>query len=328
MQNDRAVSPAEIISYLKLPNVNSTLARRNAQLIEEVRKRGVDFSLQEVEKELREAGANNALIEAIRKKSLPTNPTPTNPIKQIQNPLGMEFVLIPSGWFTMGSLKGADDEKPVHKVTINYEFYMGKYEVTIGEWKKVMGDLPQELRSANAKFKESDLQPVIYVSWFDAKEFVAKMNAKNDGFEYRLPSEAEWEYACRAGTTTEFAFGNSLGLGRANYNDNYPYPNNLQGPNPEKTVEVKSYRPNAWGLYNMHGNVWEWVEDIYNPSYTGLPTDGTPNLTIGDPKARVLRGGSWLDVGSGYLRSAIRNSLGPSARLSGGVGIRLVARAN
>jgi formylglycine-generating enzyme required for sulfatase activity len=327
-QGDPPVSSEEILSYLKLPNVNSTLLRRNEQLVEQVKKRGLDFSLSaEIEKEMRKAGASEALIKAVRQKSLPVTPA-TASLKQITNSIGMEFVMVPAGSFMMGSDKGNVDERPIHKVTLDYDFYIGKYEITIGQWKKVMGEMPDELKKANPKFRESDNQPVIYVTWNDAKEFIARLNARNDGFEYRLPSEAEWEYACRAGTKTEFAFGNSLGLGRANYNDDYPYPNEVKGKNLERTVEVGSYEPNAWGLYNMHGNVWEWVEDVYADNYNSpeLPVDGSPNLAVGDTKVRVLRGGSWLDVGSSSLRSAIRLNLSSASRYGGGAGFRLIAR--
>ena len=326
-----------------------TLAARNKYIANRVSQTGASFPLTaEREQDLREAGATDELIEAIRQNSppipTPTKSTPTpktsTPVstptpkstptvsgKEMKNSIGMEFVKIPSGSFMMGGDK-FDGEKPVHKVTINYEFYMGKYEVTVGEWEKVMGDVPAELKSADAKFRESDYQPIIYVSWNDAQEFIKKLNAKNDGYEYRLPSEAEWEYAARAGTTTKFAFGNDLSSNQANFNGNYPYGNAAKGKYLKKTVEVGSYKPNDSGLYDMHGNVWEWVEDVYSSSYNfrALPTNGSANMSVGDLDSRVLRGGSWYNYGDD-LRSAYRYGYAPAERLNF-IGFRLVARAS
>ncbi len=194
---------------------------------------------------------------------------------------------------------------------------MGKYEVTIGEWKKVMGDIPGLLKSDDVKFRESDLQPIIYVSWDDAKAFIDKLNENKDGFEYSLPSEAQWEYAARGGTETEFAFGDTL----------LPTQANCSESKLEKTMEVGFYKPNGFGLYDMHGNVWEWVEDIYSRSYAfrALPTDGSANLSLGDSKYRVRRGGSWSSDGND-CRSAYRNWNEPETR-NFNFGLRVVARA-
>ncbi len=316
------------------------------KILNDVRQRKVDFPLtKENETLLRNEGATDELIETIRENSppLPTpiptpkpistpvstptpapKSTPTVSGKEFKNSIGMEFVKIPSGSFIMGSEKGTINEKPVHKVTINYEFYLGKYEVTIGEWKKVMGDIQAELKSADGKFRESDYQPIMYVSWNDAQEFIKKLNAKNDGYEYRLPSEAEWEYAARAGTTTEFAYGMELHRDQANF-----VSPDAKGKFLEKTVEVGSYQPNAWGLYDMHGNVWEWVEDLYSTSYNfrSLPTDGSANTSVGDSNYRVLRGGAWSSL-SLACRSAHRWGLDPTFRYTtyGVGGFRLVAR--
>lgn len=251
-----------------------------------------------------------------------------------KNSIGMELVYIPAGEFMMGSESGKSDQKPVHKVTIKEGFWMGKYEVSIGEWKKLMGNIPKELNNAEAKFKESDDQPVIYVSWIDAKEFITKLNAKNDGFEYGLPSEAQWEYAVRAGTNTKFAFGDSLDTKQFN--------------NSDKTTPVGSYKPNVWGLYDMHGNVAEWVEDIYAYYDTSLK-DESPNIGITYWSERIIRGGSYnalVRIG-GYnpefdddkrvtrlkvkneitptLESAYRDSIAPDKRLKT-VGFRVMAR--
>jgi formylglycine-generating enzyme required for sulfatase activity len=241
----------------------------------------------------------------------------------IMNSIGMQLAWIPSGSFMMGSpaseANRSNDEGPQRLVTIGQGFWMGRYEVTQGQYEAVMGTNPSAFKTCGRDC------PVEQVSWNDAKEFISRLNARNDGFVYSLPSEAEWEYAARAGTTTAFAFGNSLSSTQANFDGNYPYGNAPKGPYLERTTKVGSYRPNAWGLYDMHGNVWEWAEDIYQDSYTGLPTDGSANTTRGDSSFRLLRGGSWGSLG-GSSRSAYRGSNNLTYRnLS--LGFRVVARA-
>jgi formylglycine-generating enzyme required for sulfatase activity len=261
--------------------------------------------------------------------------SPPNPGTVVKNSIGMEMIWVPSGEFMMGSTDAeldeagtklnagitSVDEKPKHKVIFRQGFWMGKYEVTIGQWKAVMGDIPEVLKRADySKFRESDYQPIVYVSWENAKEFIAKLNAKNDGFEYSLPSEAQWEYAARAGTTTIFSFGDSFSTSQANcasFSDTF-----FRNP-----VEVGSYKPNPWGLYDMHGNVFELTEDYYSSSYRSLPTDGTANTVMGnypgDP-LRVMRGGTW---GGHFLgcRSAARNNTGQKTPAFQ-VGFRVVAQ--
>jgi len=241
----------------------------------------------------------------------------------ITNSIGMQLAWIPSGSFMMGSpaseANRSNDEGPQRLVTIARGFWMGRYEVTQGQYEAVMGTNPSNFKNCGKDC------PVEQVSWNDAKEFISRLNARNDGFVYSLPSEAEWEYAARAGTTTAFAFGNSLSSTQANFDGNYPYGNAPKGPYLERTTKVGSYRPNAWGLYDMHGNVWEWAEDIYQDSYTGLPTDGSANTTRGDSSFRLLRGGSWYIVGLN-ARSADRYRIILTYR-SFSLGFRVVARA-
>jgi formylglycine-generating enzyme required for sulfatase activity len=245
----------------------------------------------------------------------------------MKNDIGMEFSWIPSGSFMMGSplseAERKNNEGPQRLVTIAQDFWMGRHPVTQGQYEAVMG-----VEMNFSQFKSKDY-PVGTVSWDDAKAFISKLNAMNDGFVYSLPTEAEWEYAARAGTTTAFAFGDSLSSTEANFEGNYPYGNAPKGPFLGRTSKVGSYPPNAWGLYDMHGNIWEWVEDIFNKDgYAGLPTDGSANTTRGDSSLRVLRGGSWLDRGE-HARSAYRNWYTPLVRFAfygGGHGIRVVAR--
>ena len=244
--------------------------------------------------------------------------TTTRPGALVRNRLGMELVYIPAGSFLMGSpsseVAREPDEGPRHLVTIGEGFYMGRYEVTQAQWRALMGRDP-------SYFKRCGRCPVEGVSWHDARAFIRKLNARSGRFTYRLPTEAEWEYACRAGTTTPFAFGSSLSSGQANFNG-FPYGGAAEGVNRRRTTPVGSFRPNAWGLYDMHGNVWEWCEDWHNYSYDGAPADGSAWLGGGLRRFRVLRGGSLKDRGY-YLRSAERGGAAPDSR--GYYGFRVVA---
>ena len=187
---------------------------------------------------------------------------------------------IAPGNFEMGSSDGDADEKPVLKVNISHEFEIAKTEVTQGQWKAVMGSLPEKLF-----FKKCGNNcPVENVSWNDVQEFIAKLNAQS-GKQYRLPSEAEWEYACRAGATQRYCGGD-------NPDDLVWYGNEKVGKSPHP---VATRKPNAWGLYDMSGNVWEWVEDCYQNRYSEAQRDGRSH-TSGQCEARVLRGGSWSNA--------------------------------
>ncbi len=200
--------------------------------------------------------------------------------EQSLDPLsGMTFVSIPAGSFMMGSNDGDGDEKPVHPVEIR-PFRMMTTEVTQKMWVEVMGSNP-------SNFKGDDL-PVEQVSWNDCQDFIKKLNQRDPGKGYRLPSEAEWEYACRAGTTTTYNLGDSESdLGRGAWH------NSNSG---SKTHPVGQKTPNTWGLYDLHGNVWELCEDWYHGSYTGAPSDGSA-WVAGGGTSRVLRGGYWGSLG-------------------------------
>jgi formylglycine-generating enzyme len=220
----------------------------------------------------------------------------------------LELVWCPPGTFTMGSsmaerraavaaggkMEDYKDETQ-HKVTLTKGFWLGKHEVTQRQWQSVMGKNPSWSKSAGLD------APVEQVSWNDCQEFVKKLNAPA-GHEYRLPTESEWEYACRAGTTTAFHYGDGLDSSQANFDGLYPFGNGRKGEYRETTVKVGSFRPNAWGLYDMHGNVWEWCQDWYGDYPSGAVTDPTGT---GAGRLRVLRGGSWNNFAR-YCRSAIR----------------------
>ena len=197
----------------------------------------------------------------------------------------MDFVLIKPGSFMMGSKNGLlEDERPVHKVTITKPFYMGVYEVTQAQWKALMGD--------NPFYFKGDALPVEQVSWEDCQRFLAKLNQRaGQGRICRLPTEAEWEYACRAGSTSDYCFGDDDRLG-----DYAWYPRNSG----YKTHPVGQKKPNAWGLYDMHGNVWEWCSDWYDAAYYA-ESPGKDPKGPSTGQERVVRGGSWfLTVESAY----------------------------
>jgi len=199
-----------------------------------------------------------------------------------------EMVVIPGGSFVMGSEKNAD-EKPPHTVYIR-SFLMGRIEITQKQWRDVMGSNPSRFTACGPEC------PVENVSWDEVQQFIVKLNQKT-GQKYRLPSEAEWEYAARAGTTTEWSFGNDESkLG------NYAW----YGENSESETQAVGHKlPNAFGIFDMHGNVWEWTQDCWHQNYAGAPTDGSAWTTGCSFNYRVLRGGSWSS-NPADLRSAIR----------------------
>ena len=235
-----------------------------------------------------------------------------------------EMVVIPSGSFMMGSPVGgrgrwARAEGPQHGVTIGQTFALGKYEVTFAEWDACVSDGGCNGYRPKDRGWGRGNRPVIYVSWYEAKAYVAWLSRKT-GKRYRLPSEAEWEYAARAGTTTPFHFGSTISPDQANYDGRRTYGSGRKGVYREKTVAVGSFPSNAFGLHDMHGNVWEWVEDCWNGSCVGAPSDGSA-WTSGNCYIREMRGGSW-NYGPGSLRSAFPNFDGPEARVYNG-GIRV-----
>lgn len=208
----------------------------------------------------------------------------------LKNSIGIEFVNIPAGSFTMGSEDGDSDEKPVHKVVVSQVFQMGKYEVTQAQWKTVMGYNP-------SSFNDCPQCPVENVSWDEIQEFISKLNATNDGYKYRLPTEAEWEYAARAGISQDQMVDlTSI----AWYSDN----------SGNKTHPVGQKSPNAWGLYDMHGNVSEWVQDWYGNYPSGNVTN-----PYGPSRGsnRIFRGGAWQDSEK-FFSSTSRGSSTPSSR--------------
>jgi sulfatase modifying factor 1 len=234
--------------------------------------------------------------------------------KVFTNSIGMDFVLIPAGAFMMGSPPdepSRNKDEVQHQVTISKPFYMQATEVTLKQWRALMGKRFFGLFKRRGKANN----PIVKVSWYDCADFIEKLNALNEGV-YRLPTEAEWEYASRAGSQKAYSWGEGIDCTKAMYSNNtlkseecvdYVKSRGLatDGPAP-----VKSYPPNAWGLYDMHGNVWEWVQDWYG---------AYPPTAVVDPQGvetgteRIRRGGSWFKYGR-TCRSANRNFAHPATK--------------
>ena len=235
-----------------------------------------------------------------------------------------EMVVVPAGSFTMGSpaseKERSSDEEPQRRVTFSQQFAVGRFAVTFDEWDACVADggcnayLPDDHGWGRGR------RPAINVNWDDAKTYVAWLSRKT-GNAYRLLSQAEREYVTRAGTTTPFWWGSAISTAQANYDGSKTYGSGSKGEHPEKTVPVDSFRPNPWGLYQVHGNVREWVEDCNKYTYVGAPTDGSA-WTSGDCRRRAVRGGSWAGKPQD-LRSASGVGRPPHTRYLDDVGFRI-----
>ncbi|MEG4518618.1 MULTISPECIES: formylglycine-generating enzyme family protein [unclassified Microcoleus] len=238
--------------------------------------------------------------------------------EDLGNGVVLEMVYIHGGTFMMGSSatqagRYDGESSQQHQVTVP-AFYVGKYPITQEQWQAVMGNNPSDFKGAK--------RPVESVTWNDAVNFCQKLSEKT-GKNYRLPSEAEWEYACRAGTTTAFHFGETITPDLVNYNGNNPYGSAPQGLYRQETTLVGIFPPNAFGLYDMHGNVSEWCQDGWHSNYNGAPSDGSAWETQKESYTRVLRGGAWYYLAI-LCRAAYRyyGSAGSSSR---DAGFRVVA---
>lgn len=323
-QEDEEKKPLNLSVVEKvLRSPKTTAAAKNALLIEGVNSRKITFWLTaENEKKLRAWGANNALVEAVRKNQQPMYSMIQKDLKlnqpiEIKNSIGMEFVLIPAGEFMMGldkseanSAGGMATREGIlpRFVKVRREFYLGKYEVTQAQWKLIMGKNPSEFQTCGGEC------PVENITWKDAQAFVKKLNEKNDGYRYRLPFEAEWEYAARATTTTKYFWGDDPDKKNWQY-----YAHNAQ----LSPAKIGSYLPNAFGLYDMSGNVWEMCEDVYRVDFRQASDDAAANMDSGDASRRVVKGGGW---GQSYdeLRVSKRNDLSVEDA-NYGRGLRLAA---
>ncbi len=258
--------------------------------------------------------------------------------QNLGNGVYLDLMHIPGGVLRMGSPEQEKDrwssEGPQHWVRVPADFFMGRFPVTQAQWRAiaVLPAVARELNPDPAAFKGAN-RPVECVSWYDAVEFCARLSQATQR-DYRLPTEAEWEYACRAGTTTPFAFGETITTELANYDGNYTYGGGPKGENRNQTTEVGRFPANAWGLYDMHGNVWEWCLDHWHDNYEDKPEEIKQNGRIPwlynqevieeEERSRSLRGGSWgyspwscrsayrghLHPGNGYHNGGFRVALG------------------
>jgi len=255
--------------------------------------------------------SNTAVSIRENKEPLVNSEEPEIPKTFISPSTGMEFILIPAGKFMMGSPSDEkdrdDDKRPVHEVTINNPFYMGKYPVTQKQWEEVMGN--------NPSYCKGEDHPVEMIPWNEAQEFVVKLNEMEGTDKYRLPSEAEWEYSCRAGAQTKYSFGDD----ESKLNEYAWYGINSGS----ETHPVGQKKPNSWGLYDIQGNVWEWVQDMFHDNYKGAPSDGSA-WEDGNSPNRVMRGGGW-HYDARDCRSADRGRDVAGDR-SGSVGFRLLRK--
>tara|TARA_Y100000588_G_C14219750_1_gene910484 strand:+ start:136 stop:1182 length:1047 start_codon:yes stop_codon:yes gene_type:complete len=277
---------------------------------------------------IKSLGARKRILKAIKERSslvlaetasTEEGPKPGDTFRDC--PDCPEMIVVPSGGFMMGSPENEegrfDDEGPVRHVSVRQPFAIGKYEVTFAEWDACVsaggcnGYRPSDRRRPSDRGWGRGNRPVMNVSWKDTQSYTSWLSRKT-GHAYRLPSEAEWEYAARAGTTTPYHFGNTISSSQANYDTS---------DNEGKTVPVGSYPANAFGLHDVHGNVYEWAEDCWNESYAGAPSD-TNVWKVGDCSRRVLRGGSWYDLPRS-VRSADRIGSDLEGRASS-AGFRIV----
>jgi formylglycine-generating enzyme required for sulfatase activity len=297
--------------------------RRRSVLLQEVEKTLVGGDLASLERAQEELGKLRALlpgdaeVEGLRRRVeerleefYPRGERAGEPrVFEIWPGVEMEFVWIPSGKFLMGSPEGeegrSENEGPVHEVEITRGFWLGRYQVTQAQWRGVMGD--------NPSYFKGDERPVERVSWDDVQEFIRRLNERLGLTAYRLPTEAEWEYACRAGTRTRFSFGDS----DADLGEHAWFEGNSSG----ETHPVGERKGNGWGLFDMHGNVWEWCSDWFGETYySESPRDDPQGPSSGE--YRVLRGGAWYNI-PWFCRSANRGNYGPGC-CGFGIGVRLV----
>ncbi|MBL4614631.1 MAG: formylglycine-generating enzyme family protein [Magnetovibrio sp.] len=224
-----------------------------------------------------------------------------------------ELAIIPPGTFTMGTDGRHKAERPAHEVTIDKAFAIGIYEVSFDEWQVCLDEGACGAKRPDDHAWGTGLRPVINITWHEAKLYLDWLSKKT-GKTYRFPTEAEWEYAARAGTEGEYSWGDKIGKARANCRD-------CGAKISHKSQPVDSFKANPWGLYNMHGNVWEWTEDCWNKTYVGAPNDGSAWLQ-GDCRQRVMRSGSWYYF-SKNLRSSWRAKNHAQVK-SYGIGFRVL----
>jgi formylglycine-generating enzyme required for sulfatase activity len=332
----------QLLERRELEAEKARLAREEAQRKQAQAKAAAAYLAEQKRARIEAAARTQAELAVLK-------PTPASPVADGDGVLrdrflegegkGPELVLLPTGRFQMGSPEherkiamaaGSQQswlarEQPQHWVGIERPVAMGRYPVTVGEWRAFVGATGWcpggEVDWEAPGFAQTERHPVVGVNWFDALHYLRWLSDMT-GKRYRLPSEAEWEYACRAGTRTAFSFGDTITTDQANYDGSFTYNGGPRGAYRRGTTPVGMFPANPWGLYDMHGNVWEWVQDVVHENYEGAPVDGSAWEDGGDGARRILRGGSWL-YNPRYLRSALRN--GFSSALSNDiVGFRVV----
>jgi sulfatase modifying factor 1 len=266
----------------------------------------------------------SALLSFSRAETKAEDVDPEPPVKGVVNSIKMKLVWIRPGTLKMGSPRqeqGRQGDEDQHEVQITKGFYLGACEVTQAEYEKVTGKNPSQVSPSGEALRllgraDRSRFPADCVTWEEAVDFCKKLSArpeeKKAGRVYRLPTEAEWEYACRAGTTTATHYGDSLSGGQANFHGGVPYGEGKKGEQLDRTCKVGSYKPNKWGLFDVHGNVWEWCADWYGEKYYQDSPKKDPSGPAGGTR-RVFRGGSWAAIGRN-CRSAHRTSGVPTLR--------------
>jgi len=296
-------APKRGIAVVKRPPVEPQRLERDEGLEkerEQLERERQELERLKIEIERKKLEAERKRLEAEKENlAISKRPPKAESKRTFTNSIGMKFVLIPEGTFMMGSPSdepGRWNNERQHRVTLSKGFYIQTTEVTQGQWRSIMGSNPSHFKSCG------DNCPAEQFSWNDCQDFIRRLNQKEGTNKYRLPTEAEWEYACRAESTTAFANGGITEL-KCAYDPNLDAMGWYCGNSGGKTHPVGQKKPNAWGLYDMHGNVWEWCQDRYEKNYpTGHVTDPKgPSSGTG----RVLRGGSW-DYSARYCRSALR----------------------
>jgi formylglycine-generating enzyme required for sulfatase activity len=312
------VDGASMPGASQLPEPLKALSRRQATRLSHDRFNADGQGLVKVLQE--SLGRKKALAAASGDPALRVQPGSGESFRDGDASWAPEMVVVPAGAFMIGTAQAEIDalckeckdppewfkrEAPQHEAAIAKPFAVGRYAVTRGEFAVFVREADHQIPDSwcNPGFAQDDSHPVVCVNWYDAKAYVKWLNGKT-GKDYRLLSEAEWEYACRAETMTPFWWGASISTDQANYEGNFSFGGSRKGEYREKTMPVKSFQPNPWGLYQIHGNVWEWCEDCWNETYAGAPADGSA-WTTGDCSLRVSRGGSWNDVPQD-LRAAYR----------------------
>ena len=332
-QQKRARAEEEVARRARREGLREQLAARRDE--EAAKTRQAQDEAQRKALQAKAAAAYLAEQERVRAQPAPEDKPPAAPTQPLVPPTllrdqfidgeqcGPELVVLRAGRFQMGSpeherkiamASGAQKnwlarETPQHWVGIERPFAIGRYPVTVAEWRafaQASGWQPGgDVNWSVPGFAQTDRHPVVGVSWNDARQYVDWLSA-HTGKPYRLPSEAEWEYACRAGTKSAFSFGDAIDTSLANYDGNFTWNGGPRGDYRRGTTPVDQFAPNPWGLHDMHGNVWEWVQDLMHDNYEGAPLDGSAWESGGERARRILRGGSWL-YNPRYLRSALRN---------------------